>query len=80
MRRSRRCVLGAALLAFALFAAACGSGEDDDGATEPSGSQEKGSITVGVSSAFPENQIVAQMYALVLEDAGYDVSTQLDIG
>ncbi|MDQ3987439.1 MAG: ABC transporter substrate-binding protein [Actinomycetota bacterium] len=78
MRRFRKNVLGAVLLVLAIAASACGSG-GDDGEDGDTGGQEKGPITVGVSGAFPENQIVAQMYALVLEDAGYDVSTQLDI-
>lgn len=39
-----------------------------------------GSLTVGVSGAFAENQIVASMYSQVLSDAGYDVSTKLDLG
>ncbi|HEX2149527.1 MAG TPA: ABC transporter substrate-binding protein, partial [Actinomycetota bacterium] len=37
-------------------------------------------LTVGVSGAFAESQIVAEMYAQVLEDAGYNVERQLDIG
>lgn len=36
-------------------------------------------IVVGVSGAFAENQIVAEMYAQVLEDAGYHVERQLDL-
>jgi osmoprotectant transport system substrate-binding protein len=36
-------------------------------------------ITVGVSAAFAENQIVAEMYAQVLEAAGYTVKRQLDL-
>jgi osmoprotectant transport system substrate-binding protein len=36
-------------------------------------------IVVGVSGAFPENQIVAEMYAQVLEQAGYTVERQLDL-
>jgi osmoprotectant transport system substrate-binding protein len=36
-------------------------------------------IVVGVSGAFAENQIVAEMYAQVLEEAGYDVKRQLDL-
>jgi glycine betaine/choline ABC-type transport system substrate-binding protein len=36
-------------------------------------------ITVGVSGAFAENQIVAEMYAKMLEAAGYTVKTQLDL-
>jgi osmoprotectant transport system substrate-binding protein len=38
-----------------------------------------GEVTVG-AVAFAENQIVAEMYAQVLEQAGYDVSRQLDLG
>lgn len=79
MRRSRRYVLGAALLATGLVLGACGSGGDDtdtdSGGTEP---EEKGTITVG-SDGFYEAQIVGAMYALVLEDAGYDVTSQLDL-
>jgi osmoprotectant transport system substrate-binding protein len=76
MRRFRSTVLGAALLAFLLIAAACGSGEDDDGTT--GGSQEKGELTVG-SDAFAEAQIMGEMYAQVLENAGYTINRQLDI-
>ena len=85
MRRSRTLVLGAAVLAMALFAAACSSGGDDNGG-QPSDSggssapADKGSLTVGVSGAFPENQLVAEMYAQVLENAGYTVDRQLDLG
>jgi osmoprotectant transport system substrate-binding protein len=36
-------------------------------------------ITVGVSGAFSESKIVAEMYAQVLENAGYTVKRQLDL-
>ena len=36
-------------------------------------------IVVGVSGAFAENQIVAEMYAQVLEHAGFQVDRQLDL-
>jgi len=36
-------------------------------------------IVVGVSGAFAENQIVAEMYAQVLESAGYIVDRHLDL-
>ena len=72
MRRSRSYVLGAALLAFGLVLGACGSGGDDDEAAGGGGGEEKGQVTVGDDS-FAESQIVAEMYAQVLEDAGYDV-------
>ena len=67
-------VLGAALIALALVAAACnGSGEDGDGDGES-----RGEITVG-AVAFAENQILGEMYAQALEDAGYEVSRQLSL-
>jgi osmoprotectant transport system substrate-binding protein len=36
-------------------------------------------IVVGVSGAFAENQLVAEMYAQVLEGAGYTVERELDL-
>ncbi|MGZ5214015.1 MAG: glycine betaine ABC transporter substrate-binding protein [Actinomycetota bacterium] len=46
----------------------------------PSGGDGAGTtVTVGVSGAFAENQIVAEMYAQVLEAAGYTVDRQLDL-
>lgn len=80
MRRSRRTVLGASLLALALMLSACGdSGEDADSTgTDAGDTESRGSITVG-SDSFPEAQIVGEMYALVLEDEGYEVERQLDI-
>jgi osmoprotectant transport system substrate-binding protein len=46
----------------------------------PSGGDGTGTtITVGVSAAFAENQIVAEMYAQVLEAAGYTVKRQMDL-
>lgn len=85
MRSSRIAALGATLLAVAIVAGACGkSGESaatstGGGATTPTSSSPKGTLTVGVSGAFAENQIVASMYAKVLENAGYTVKTQLDL-
>jgi osmoprotectant transport system substrate-binding protein len=38
-----------------------------------------GTIVVGVSGAFTENQLVAEMYAQVLERAGYTVERELDL-
>jgi osmoprotectant transport system substrate-binding protein len=46
----------------------------------PSGGDGAGTtITVGVSGAFAESQIVAEMYAQVLEAAGYTVERQMDL-
>lgn len=80
MRKPRRIALGAAVLALALFAGACGSGESDDnaGAGDAGGNEPKGTITVG-SIGFAENQIAAEMYAQVLENAGYTVERELSI-
>ena len=77
MRTYRRFALGAAVLSVAFVAAACGSGEGEDTGDDAS---PKGEITVGVSAAFPENEIVAEMYAQVLENAGYTVGRQLELG
>ncbi|MFN2390321.1 MAG: ABC transporter substrate-binding protein [Actinomycetota bacterium] len=76
MRRLRSCVLGASLVALSVMLGACG-GSGGDGET---GGKEKGELTVGVSAAFTENQLVAEMYAQVLEDAGYTVQRQTDLG
>ncbi|HEX2048997.1 MAG TPA: ABC transporter substrate-binding protein [Actinomycetota bacterium] len=81
MRNLRRSVLGAGSLALLLLLGACGSGGDGDGAAGGDGGGDggdKGSITVG-SDAFAEAQIVGEMYAQVLENAGYDVERQLDV-
>lgn len=68
-----------ALLALTLLAAACG--DDDDGGVVADGgsSDDEPSITVG-SADFAESSLVASMYAQVLEHAGYDVDTKLDVG
>lgn len=71
MRKHRSGVLGAILVALALLAAACGSGEDatTDGPT----------ITIG-SANFSENALVAEIYAQVLEGEGYSVDRNLNVG
>jgi len=76
MRRIRRGVLGAGLLALVLVLGACGddSGEDGDGG----GGGDKPTLTVG-SDNFAEAQIVGEMYAQVLENAGYTVERQLEL-
>ncbi|HWL65679.1 MAG TPA: ABC transporter substrate-binding protein [Actinomycetota bacterium] len=80
MRRVRNAVLGAVLLSFVLFGAACAGPGGDAGQTEgdTDGGAAKGEVTVG-SDSFAEAQIVGEMYALVLENAGYTVERQLDL-
>jgi len=75
----RRIRLGsaAAAVCLALLLAACGGGDDAlQGGTQPSDSS---SVIVG-STNFPEQLILAQMYAAVLEKAGVDVTTRLNLG
>ena len=71
MRRFRNPVLGAALLVLALVAAACAGEEEPGGGGRKGGA--KPSLTVGADN-FAESEIVAEMYAQVLENAGYDIS------
>jgi osmoprotectant transport system substrate-binding protein len=68
-----------ALIALALSclgAVACTSTTPEPARPSDTG---KGTIVVGVSGAFAENQIVAEMYASVLEHAGYTVERQFDL-
>jgi osmoprotectant transport system substrate-binding protein len=52
---------------------------DQQSLVPTSGSGNGTSLTVGVSAAFAENQIVAEMYAQVLEGAGYSVTRETDL-
>ena len=66
-------VLTAALLAMSTLAAGCiGSGPVGTG-------HPADTIVVGVSGAFAENQLVAEMYAQVLERAGYTVRREFEL-
>src|SRR5690606_18470570 len=78
----------AALAAAALLLAACGSGDPlaepgptTDGATASGEGTDgpAGTVVVG-SQAYYSNEIVAEIYAQVLEDAGFDVERQFQIG
>jgi osmoprotectant transport system substrate-binding protein len=65
------------LLAVCVALAACspsGAGRTPHGPGGP-----KGTIAVGVSGAFTESQLVAEMYAQVLERAGYNVERQFGL-
>jgi osmoprotectant transport system substrate-binding protein len=74
----RRIRLGSAVVAacLALVLAACGG---DDALEGGSQQDQQSSITVG-STNFSEQLILAQMYAAVLEKAGVDVQTRLNLG
>lgn len=73
----RRFAALAAVLVLAMLATACG-GETDDSSTD-TGAEELGDITVG-STNFDEQELVAEMYALALEDAGYTVERRYQLG
>jgi len=67
------------LLAACVSLAACGpSGVGPTPRGSGSGGGQE-TIVVGVSGAFTENQLVAEMYAQVLERAGYTVERQFDL-
>ena len=74
-----------AIIGLALLAAACGGGAstDADGGASEGGSEaaevERGAITVG-STNFDEQEIVASVYATVLENAGYEVERRFQLG
>jgi osmoprotectant transport system substrate-binding protein len=67
----------AATLAALIGAVDCTPTKPD--ATRQTAAGAKGTIVVGVSGAFAENQIVAEMYAQVLEHAGYTVEREFEL-
>lgn len=69
----KKLTVGAAVAALGLSLAACGSDptEGDKSATD--------TITIG-SAAFPENEIIAEIYAQGLEAEGVKVTKKLNIG
>jgi osmoprotectant transport system substrate-binding protein len=69
--------LTAILVAACIVVTGCTGGGDSGSARTSAGG--KGVIVVGVSGAFAENQIVAEMYAQVLEHAGFTVERELDL-
>jgi osmoprotectant transport system substrate-binding protein len=71
-----RRLLAVALVTIFIAAGCSGSGASR---TLQSAADETETITVGVSGSFAENEIVAEMYAQVLEHAGYTVKRQFDL-
>jgi osmoprotectant transport system substrate-binding protein len=78
IRGSHRSLMYAAMVVVVSTIAAGCTDSDAEQMRRPSTGGE-GVIVVGVSGAFAENQIVAEMYAQVLEHAGYTVERQLDL-
>ena len=87
MRHIRTPVLGAALLALVMSACAPGeggsstsAGSESEGASQPqSQSAELPTITIG-SAPFWESAVVAEIWAQALEDAGFTVERNLELG
>lgn len=71
-----RAALGGLAIATALALTACGS---SDPLAEPSEPAATGTVVVG-SQAYYSNEIIAELYAQVLEDAGYEVERRFQIG
>jgi osmoprotectant transport system substrate-binding protein len=67
------------LVALFALVGAVGCTSGTPGAARDPDAGGKGTIVVGVSGAFTENQIVAEMYADVLEHAGYAVQRDFDL-
>ncbi len=80
----KRSPLLASLASVALLGlAACGGGDSDPLATDSSGdsgSSGDGQALVVGSANFPENALLAEIYAGALDGAGIDTSTKLNIG
>jgi osmoprotectant transport system substrate-binding protein len=72
--RFRKGAIGAVLMAVALVATACGSGDDAD-----SEAKDGPTITIG-SANFSESALVAEIYAQALEADGYPVDRNLNVG
>jgi osmoprotectant transport system substrate-binding protein len=73
----RRSLAGAALCLAALVAAACGSGESDQGSVQPQG--ERLQLTLGTKN-FPEAFVVGELYKQALGARGYSVNLRKNIG
>lgn len=90
MEKSRLGRLLVLLTSLVLLLAACSGGDDSSGAaseaaagSEPAAEAEseveRGEVVIG-STNFTEQELVAEMYALVLEDAGYTVERSYQLG
>ncbi|SDH16487.1 glycine betaine ABC transporter substrate-binding protein [Agrococcus jejuensis] len=76
MQRPLRAIALSLVAGVALAGCATSDPTDNSGGGEPAGD---GQIVVG-SNAFPEAEILAEIYAQALEDAGYEVERNLSIG
>ncbi|MDP8978517.1 MAG: ABC transporter substrate-binding protein [Actinomycetota bacterium] len=77
--RFRRSTLGAVVVLLAVLTGACAGGDALQGGGGGDGGGGGGPIIVG-SANFPEQLVLANMYAQVLEDAGVKTRTRLNLG
>jgi osmoprotectant transport system substrate-binding protein len=76
-KKRGRFALGAIVVGVSVALAGCSSADPTAPASQAGGSGD--AIVVG-SFAFPESEILGQIYAQALTDAGYDVTTKFNIG
>jgi len=76
MRSRRGLSLVAALASVVLLATACGDDNKLDASDDQKSDAAKGSVVIG-SAGFTEINLMAEMYKLLLEDAGYTASIQV---
>ena len=76
-RNKGRLALGAVVVGAALALSGCASGDPLDSGSGETGSSE--TITVG-SQAYYSNEIIAEIYSQALENAGFTVDRQFQIG
>ncbi len=77
-RNKGRLALGAVVVGAALALSGCASGDPLDSGSTESGSASE-TITVG-SQAYYSNEIIAEIYSQALENAGFTVVRQFQIG
>src|SRR5690554_5583418 len=76
-RNKGRLALGAVAVGAALALSGCATGDPLEPGTEGDG--ESSTIVVG-SQAYYSNEIIAEIYAQALEEAGFDVERSFQIG
>ena len=76
----RTMITMAAIAASTLALAACGSAESISGNASAEGSTSGSTTLVVGSQDYYSNEIIAEVYAQALEDAGYAVDRQMRIG
>jgi len=77
-RNKGRFAIGAAAVGVALALSGCASGDPLDSGTDDS-TNASDTITIG-SQAYYSNEIIAEIYAEALENAGFTVERQFNIG